>query len=138
MRTLSTRMQIVCAVAAVIVAAGTVAIAHAAFAKPQRIAAIHRADAPTENRAQFQGELSGLLLKASGGHHWFTRLSCVTGGPGSWACSYVLRRLRPSCRLAFVTRLPSGEVTVQQAGRVPVNAADCFPVERVLKVIGRS
>jgi hypothetical protein len=68
--------------------------------------------------------------------------SCVSGGPGSYACSYV-RIVPPGsgvCAVALLRWTPNkaSTYTVTTAGRVALPANECGPVTKVLHVLGTS
>ena len=79
-------------------------------------------------------------MTAGGGR--IDHVSCIQGGPDSYACSYV--RTVPSrgnsCAVAILrwTPNPSSTYTVQKAGRVRLAPEACGPVTRVLHVLGTS
>jgi hypothetical protein len=69
-------------------------------------------------------------------------VSCISGGPGSYACSYV--RTLPgnagTCGVAILRWTPNAAstFTVQTAGRVALAPAQCGPVTKVLHALGSS
>ncbi len=69
-------------------------------------------------------------------------VSCLAGGDGSYACSYV--RTQPgnagTCGVAILRWTPNGAstFTVQTAGRVALAPEQCGPVTKVLHVLGTS
>ncbi len=88
-----------------------------------------------ESALEFQSDFAGLLrvqkkLKV-------TRVSCLSGGKGDYACSYVIRgNPKFECHLALVHKNLDGEVTVQHAGRVNLSVVGCGPVRKVFQVVG--
>jgi hypothetical protein len=68
--------------------------------------------------------------------------SCVAGGDGTYACSYV--QIVPpktgACALAVLEWTPNttSTYTVKTAGRVPLPPEECRPVTKVLHVLGTS
>ncbi len=90
-------------------------------------------------------ELAGLInahSKAIGSAARIGRVSCVQGGPGSYACSYV-RVVPPAagvCAVALLRWTPhtASTYTVGTVGRVALSPGACGPVTKVLHVVGSS
>ena len=69
-------------------------------------------------------------------------VSCLQGGPRSYACSFVrtARAKSSSCAVAILSWTPAraSTFTVQTAGRVALAPSECGPVAKVLHVLGTS
>jgi hypothetical protein len=112
------------------------ALAHAAVQKTARV---------TPTTSQVEHHLAGVVnvnSEAIGKAVRIEHVSCISGSPGSYACSYV--RSTPSrpgiCSVAILNWTPDGDstYTVMTAGRVALSAAACGPVTKVLHVLGTS
>lgn len=131
---------IAAATATGVVLAGHIANrAHAANHTP----AFHKATRATPTVSQVEGQLAGVVnahAAATGRSERIEHVSCITGGPGSYACSFV--RTAPSqsgiCSVAILRWTPDGDstYTIVTAGRVALAAAACGPVQKVLHVLG--
>jgi hypothetical protein len=91
------------------------------------------------------GQLAGVAnahatLTGAGGR--IEHVSCISGGRGSYACSYV--RTVPGnggvCAVALLRWTPhsASTFTVQTSGRVALAPGRCGPVTRVLHALGTS
>jgi hypothetical protein len=109
--------------------------------------AAHAAIAPRTPpaAAEVAAQLTGVAnnhatLTGAGGR--IAQVSCIAGGRGSYACSYV--RTIPGnggiCAVAILEWTPdaASTYTVKTSGRVSLPAARCGPVTKVLHVLGTS
>jgi hypothetical protein len=136
------------ALGALVVAATAAGVVLAArFVSPGRT--VNAAPAHLQARGPTAAAVADQLAGASNARSEMTadgrrisHVSCISGGPGSYACSYV--RTVPgkgvTCALAILRWTPSGAstFTVQTAGRVALPPRRCGPVAKVLHVLGTS
>jgi hypothetical protein len=108
---------------------------------PAAVAATDPRTPPTA--AQVEQDLVGLANTHSvaiGSAARIRHASCVSGSPGSYACSYV-RIVPPGggvCAVALLRWTPdrASTYTVTTAGRVSLPPEQCGPVTKVLHVLG--
>lgn len=132
---------VVAAVAALTVVFGSQLVTDTS--PPAALAAIAPRTPPSAE--QVEQDLVGLANTYSldiGSAARIGRTSCVSGSPGSYACSYV-RIVPPDrgvCAVALLRWTPNAAstYTVTTAGRVALPAEECGPVTKVLHVLGTS